>query len=290
MKTTIETFYTPDGYLLHGALYTPIKSTNRILLYTHGLSGNFYENAFISHIAEACCNSGVAFFSFNNRGHDYISDIIRPKHQEESTRIGGAYDHFADSKFDYEGAIHFVKSLRYTSVILGGHSSGSNKALYSYNQIERDSLIGIILLSPCDDTGLLESSGGISRDKLIAHAKKLVSDGNDRLLMPEEAFFGYPLSAKTFLDMFGDNSLHDVFSYRKGSASLSSFSELSIPLLTVFGDDDFISTTPREIFSMIRSALPSDCEYENAVVPGGHSYNGGEESLKDVLRHWLSTL
>jgi|WetSurMetagenome_2_1015567.scaffolds.fasta_scaffold100047_2 pimeloyl-ACP methyl ester carboxylesterase len=54
------------------------------LVHVHGWDGNFYENRFIDHAAQVCSSLGIGFVSGNNRGHDYISDILRSRRNQKS--------------------------------------------------------------------------------------------------------------------------------------------------------------------------------------------------------------
>jgi pimeloyl-ACP methyl ester carboxylesterase len=49
------------------------------VVHVHGWDGNFYENRFIDHAAQVCGRMGIGFISGNNRGHDYIADILRDR-------------------------------------------------------------------------------------------------------------------------------------------------------------------------------------------------------------------
>ncbi len=68
------------------------------VVHVHGWDGNFYENRFIDYSAQVCSKLGIGFVSGNNRGHDYISDILRSRRNQKSeTRNQNA--ELADSDF-----------------------------------------------------------------------------------------------------------------------------------------------------------------------------------------------
>jgi len=54
------------------------------VVHVHGWDGNFYENRFIDHAAQVCSSLGIGFVSGNNRGHDYIADILRSRRNQKS--------------------------------------------------------------------------------------------------------------------------------------------------------------------------------------------------------------
>lgn len=62
----------------------PLAPNSFCLVHVHGWDGNFYENRFIDQTAAVCGRLGVGFVSGNNRGHDYISDILRRSQKSET--------------------------------------------------------------------------------------------------------------------------------------------------------------------------------------------------------------
>jgi pimeloyl-ACP methyl ester carboxylesterase len=61
----------------------PLTPGSLCVVHVHGWDGNFYENRFIDHAARVCAKLGIGFVSGNNRGHDYISDILRTKRSQK---------------------------------------------------------------------------------------------------------------------------------------------------------------------------------------------------------------
>jgi hypothetical protein len=115
---------TEDGLELHGFLCPNQRSKGKGqkaesaertgVLHVHGWDGNFYENRFIYEAARVCTACGLSFLSLNNRGHDYIADILRERagSKRPETRVqraepgtkgtldylqlGGVYERMAD--------------------------------------------------------------------------------------------------------------------------------------------------------------------------------------------------
>ena len=79
MKVSTKRIYTKDGIELFGLLYEPDSKSNTVLVHVHGMGGNFYENKFLDAIAETLTSNGIAFFTFNNRGCEFIKDLYEVK-------------------------------------------------------------------------------------------------------------------------------------------------------------------------------------------------------------------
>ena len=130
-----------------GILYTPSEDTKKVVIHVHGLNGNFYENRFIDVLASSYTSKNYAFLTFNNRGRDFITELLKGN---DYTIIGGSLERFKDCILDIEGIVNWVKEKGYNEIILEGHSYGCNKVLYYYNQKKDESIKKIVLLAPCD--------------------------------------------------------------------------------------------------------------------------------------------
>jgi dienelactone hydrolase len=147
METKLVKFYSTDGLELNGALFTPEKSTQKIIIYVHGSGGNFYGNSFIKSLAEKSVANGFAFLSFDNRG---AGAMMKFKKQGENTSlmIGNELEVFEDCIHDIQGAVDFTQEVGYKEIVLVGHSLGCNKIL----QYALESGFGgrLVLLAPVD--------------------------------------------------------------------------------------------------------------------------------------------
>ena len=127
MKQELVRMSSVDNIEMVGMLYEPEAKSNRIVIHVHGLCGNFYENKFLDTLAKTYTNKGYSFLTFNNRGTNFISELIKGNDFEV---IGGCYEKFKDCLLDIEGAITYAKNKEYTEIILEGHSYGCNKVYY----------------------------------------------------------------------------------------------------------------------------------------------------------------
>ena len=147
MKQELVRLSSTDNIEMVGILYTPEEKSNKIVVHVHGLCGNFYENRFLDTLAKTYTNRGYAFLTFNNRGTNFVSELLKGDGYEV---IGGCYEKFIDCILDIEGAIKYVKEEGFTEIVLEGHSYGCNKVVYYYNKKKDERIKKIVLLAPCD--------------------------------------------------------------------------------------------------------------------------------------------
>ena len=111
MKQELVRLSSTDNIEMVGILYTPEEKSNKIVVHVHGLCGNFYENRFLDTLAKTYTNRGYAFLTFNNRGTNFVSELLKGDGYEV---IGGCYEKFIDCILDIEGAIKYVKEKGFT--------------------------------------------------------------------------------------------------------------------------------------------------------------------------------
>ena len=66
-------------------------------------------------------------------------------------------------------------------------------------------------MSPCDDIGLHIDEVGDKRYEFMQLANTLVNNGTPDALMPENTYFSYLLSARTYKESFYEGSVLDAF-------------------------------------------------------------------------------
>lgn len=289
MKTEFVNLIAEDGAILHGLYFEPDKKTNAAVVHLHGLAGNFYENAFISEMATTYTNHGIAFLSFNNRGHDYISDIaVEEGRSRDDFKGGGAYERFSDCILDLDTALNLMKERGISKICLQGHSSGCNKAVFALSQKKYDEVVCVALLSPCDDIGIMQSFLGEKFKEGLEQARNLVgSDQSETLVDADKAL--YPMCARTYLDYYEDGSDQDVFPYRDAEASFDAMNCVRVPVFVTFGTKgDYINDTPEKTFEILHAKVASNNQITTKAIDGAsHSYAEKEEVLLTELITWM---
>jgi pimeloyl-ACP methyl ester carboxylesterase len=292
------------------------------LVHVHGWDGNFYENRFIDHAAQVCARQGIGFVSGNNRGHDYVADILRDRRGQKSdvrremleveeqsgvrrsqkakgksqkpkvpeyVQLGGIYEKLADSVADIKAWIDFVVGRGAKQVILQGHSHGAIKVVHYLTTTKDPRVCGLILLSPSDDMGWAKKQLGERFLWVLARARELVRAGNGRQLLPEKDF-PYPVSAATFFDCYNKGSITGIFNVSR--TDRKEFPELAsirvLVLLAVGTVEEAFVGVPQKYVDDIRACMVNCPSFTGAVIDGApHNYLGHERELGKVLSNWL---
>lgn len=291
MKTEYVSFTAKDGVVLQGLYFEPNVKTDRAIVHLHGLAGNFYENEFILEMAKAYASCGISFLSFNNRGHDYISDVaVIGNNEKEDFKGGGAYERFSECTLDLDAALKFIKQKGSSKICVQGHSSGCNKAVFALANQPKSQVVCLALLSPCDDIGIMEF---YLKDKVgegLAQARKFIAEDKGEQFIDEDKTF-YPMCARTYLDYYENGSDQDVFPYRLPSASFDAFASLELPIMVTFGTDgEYITDSADATFEILKQKSAKPELLLTKVIQGApHNYSGKEQELVSALTSWLET-
>lgn len=237
MKQKLIRMSSIDNIEMVGILYEPEEKNNKIVIHVHGLCGNFYENRFLDTLAKTYTDKGISFMTFNNRGTNFISELLKGNDFEV---IGGCYEKFTDSLLDIEGAINYAKKTGYNEVILEGHSYGCNKVVYYYTKKKDEIIKKIVLLAPCDIPQ--ECVKFLSKEEYeIAknESTKFVKEGKTDQLIDFSLNANGKISAGTYYYDFLPGGENDFIKYRDGKDGKSKvLNNIDIPVLVIFGDND----------------------------------------------------
>ena len=275
-----------DGIEMPGILYTPKDYTEGICIHVHGMNGNFYENRFVDVLAESYTKKGYSFLTFNNRGRDFITELIK---DNDFTLIGGSLERFQDSLFDIQGTIDYVKKLGYKNIILEGHSYGCNKVLYYYNKIEDNSIKKIVLLAPCDIPE--ESKKFLSSDEYenaVRESEELVQKRREMELINYSVMANGKVAAGTFYYDFLPDGENDFIRYRDGIVGNSDvLSCIKIPVLVIFGDkDEYVLTESIDVVTGYLKNNISNCNIQ-IINNTDHIFTDKFNELGEIIKCYL---
>ena len=285
-------FLTEDGLELQGLFVPPGDGARTALVHVHGLDGNFYENRFIDTVAEVCRRRGLGFLTFNNRGHDYISDIIVEREGEETgfRQVGGMYERLEECVPDIRAAIEFVWERGCERVLLQGHSHGGIKVLHYLSETRDPAVVGLVLMSPSDDFGLARANLGKRFEEFVEMARRMKEQGRERMLMPVAAF-PYPTSGLAFLDTLGPDSIAKMFNLsRTDREEFPELNSVEVPVLMVVGTVEEAFVQPaQEYVDRVGEQLARVPSFTGVVVEGApHNYLGCEDEVAGALDRWLA--
>ncbi|MFZ5365893.1 MAG: alpha/beta fold hydrolase [Patescibacteria group bacterium] len=293
MKTTFQRIYTEDNLELSGLLYEPDIPTKTAVAHVHGMAGNFYENKFVDFIAKTLTNNGIAFCPFNNRGAEYIEDVIVLQKDGYTTKwIGETREKFSDCVLDIKAHLDFLSQSGFETIHLQGHSLGCVKAIYYLSKTQDKRVASLIIISPPDMLGLVRTGEEKQKfSKFLEKAKQMVKEGKGNDLMPWMVWGEYPISANTYLDLFGDNSEAGVFNFYKPHDEFKMLSSIKVPIVALMGrKDDSFTASIEKTFELIKNKAKSSPRVETKIIGEAlHSYRGHEQQLADAILDWVKS-
>ena len=255
MKQELVRINSIDGIEMVGILYKPEETSNTIVIHVHGLCGNFYENRFLDTLAKTYTNKGISFLTFNNRGTNFISELLKGN---EFEIIDGCYEKFIDCLLDIEGAINYAKEKGYKNIILEGHSYGCNKVIYYYDKKRDESIKKIVLLAPCD----------IPQECI-------------KYLSQEE----YEIAKRESTRLVSEGKKNDFIRYVDGVNGKSEIlNNIDIPVLVIFGDiDECVLTQDIETVKGYLNKNIKNCDIQ-IIEDADHSYTDKYEELGEIIK------
>ena len=284
MKQELVRINSSDKIEMVGMLYEPEEKSNKIVIHVHGLCGNFYENRFLDILAKSYTNKGISFLTFNNRGTNFISELLKGNNFEI---IGGCYERFIDCLLDIEGAINYVKEKGYNNIILEGHSYGCNKVIYYYNKKKDNSISKIVLLAPCDIPQECAKFLGKEEYEIAKReSTRLINEGKQRKLINFSVNANGKISAGTYYNDFLPDGENDFIRYKDGENSKNKIlNSIDIPVLIVFGDSDECVLT--ENIETVKGYLNKNIKNSNIQIINGadHSYTDKYEELGKIIEN-----
>lgn len=283
MKQELVRINSIDSIEQPGILYSPNNDTSKIVIHVHGLNGNFYENRFIDTLAKSYTDNNYAFLTFNNRGRDVITELLKG---DGFTVIGGSLERFKDCILDIDGVVNWVIEKGYNEIILEGHSYGCNKVLYYYNYRKSDYFKKIVLLAPCDIPS--EGKKFLNREeyeKAKNDSTRLVQEGKENDLIDFPVMANGKVAAGTYYYDFLPGGVNDFIRYVDGENGRSEFlNSIEIPVLVIFGDmDECVLTQPIEVVKKYLTNNLRNCNIQ--IINGAdHLYAGKYDELGKIIK------
>lgn len=286
MKAELVRITAGDDLELVGLYAAPEGTTaRRAILHTHGLAGNFYENRFIANICEAVLAKGLAFLATNNRGHDYRSDNLKGNGTDTTYLPGGAtLDIIEDCVHDIGGGAAFLAERGHEEIYFEGHSLGCSKSVYYLSEVGHPTCAGLVLISPPEVFGLQGERGEAALEEALARAREFVAGGRGDTLI--EVGRDVPYTATTFVSMYGNRDVTDIFPFRLGEGGdYGRLASISCPILVTYGDiEEAVNVPVEHAASLIEKMATSSPRVASLIVRGAnHAYWGHEGELASAV-------
>ncbi len=265
---------TRDGLALEGIIVEPRKKDKNktALIWLHGLSSKFSSGqTLIKELSGMCRKSGLGYFKFNNRGHD-VADF------EDIGLIGAGFEKFTDCVLDIRAMILFAKSLGYKNIILTGHSTGANKALYYVYKTKDRIVKKLVLLGPISDiAALIKEVGRKELDRRVKIAQE-IKNKNPKTLVPMD--FGL-YSAGRYLSLSKPGTPEDVFPYHNPQGSWKELKSVKIPVAVIFGQrDQHLDRPAKKLVEIFAEKAASTKSFSGVIIKGAnHGFHKKEKEV-----------
>ena len=299
MKAEVVNFKVDDGVKLDGLIYNYSDIKDSIIISTHGMGSNCFRNR-DKEIAKLIENTNISLLTYNNRGAGILTNIKKETNNEITTIIlGCANENIYECYYDIKGAIEFVISLGYTKIFLQGHSLGSTKTIYTYNNLKSenydklDYIKGVIILSLLDiPQGIIDLFQYKDEDtkKLIDYALKLEKEGNGNIFMPEGTFL-QPVSASEFIRLCIKNDEINFAKYHDLNYNYKEINNINVPLFMRWGNKgELISQDSKELVSMLKNRIHNKNLNIDYIDGANHMFEGYEDVLAKQIINFITHL
>lgn len=274
---------TKDKLYLHG-LYSAGSKDEPVILFVHGLGGNFYENYFVQVLGKEVSKNNIAFLSGNNRGNG--SDTTFLNTDGEFVRIGSRYELLEDAHQDITAWIKFLIDKGYSQIILTGHSAGTVKVVrYLFEGELKNRVSKLILLSPIDSLGYRIAHGRNNIESFLEKAQAKVDEGKGEELVTTE-FDHDILSYQTFISWYKRDDFGRMFEFCDRNYDFSVLKKVSVPTSIIVGtkDEYFHPASPEhpeDAMSILLKNIPSS---EGEIIQNAnHGFINFERELSKII-------
>ena len=146
----------------------------------------------------------------------------------------------------------------------------------------------MILMSPSDDIGLQKHSLGQRFEDSLRIAEKMVKQDKGKEFVPDWANY-FPISAKTYLDLFGAANKINLFQFSDPSFKFPELRKIYCPILAFYGTErEAILGSVDEALALIKRNASSSAVCKTAKIVGAsHNYRGYENQVADLIVNWL---
>lgn len=280
IPVSLARIVTRDRMALDGIVVEPRKKSRAALVWIHGLGSNFaHGQPLIAKLSAACRADGIGYFKFNTRGHDIVN--------RDSPRNGGSgFERFEDCIHDIRAVIREAKRLGYRTIILAGHSTGANKALYYLYKTKDPGVKGLVLLGAVSDIAAgRKKFGPANLARGVALAEKLVKKHPDALMPRQYGIF----TAQRFLSMFRAKGAEDVFPYLDPRAAWKELKSIRAPVAVIFGDkDQYLNPPAQKRMDTFRANAPLAKSFSGAIIKDAdHGFKGKEKEVALIMTRWI---
>jgi pimeloyl-ACP methyl ester carboxylesterase len=171
-------------------------------------------------------------------------------------------------------------------VILAGHSTGANKALYYMARTRDRRVRGLLLLGPVSDVAAeVKRIGRRELARRVAVVERLARRDPESLVPREFGFW----SARRYLSLYRPGGAEDVFPYYREGARWGALGEIRVPIAAILGGrDEFLDRPATEVLDALARHATRARSYTGIAIPGAlHGFRGHEGALATEIVRWV---
>lgn len=275
---------TSDGVTLDGIYVRPKRRSDAALIWIHGLTSYFHSGqTLVKELSSRCRNARIGYFKFDNRGHDLVS-----RGQGSRALFGTLFERFEDCIHDIRATIGLARRLGYKKIILAGHSTGANKAVYYLYKIKDRNITGLMLVGALNDISAEKTRVGVKKfNEAMRLAKKLYQKNPNSFFISNKFLW----TARRFLSAHTPGTAEDVFPYYNLKANWRAYKNIKTPTAFLIGSrDEYSDRSAQELISIFKKHSRAK-SFSGFVIKGaGHSFVKKERGLADVIVKWIKSL
>lgn len=285
MNVELVRVVTKDGVRLEGALRLP-ESTGSgrlpvdIVIFHHGVGGNFYVQTFFEPMSDHFLARGCAVLRVNNRGHDlaYNSPV---------GRLGAAFETVDDCRLDWAAWTDLAESRGFRKIGLWGQSLGAVKTIYALAVQPDPRIARAITTSPprFSYSAYTARPDGAAFLASYERAQKLVDVGEPRSVIAADLPTSLMMAAGTYVEKYGPAERYDV---------LKHLPSVKTPLLVTIGGEEGIHDDKPDRFAfggLAEKVAAQASDLPNVtfeLIPGAdHAYTNRHDELWAAVERWL---
>ena len=285
-------FELEDKVELYGLLHKPENNTEEVVISIHGMQSDCFKRR-EDILSKEINKAGIAYFAFNNRGHDLMC-YTKKTDGTKALNGGSVYEDVLECYYDIKGAIEKMIELGFKKIHLQGHSLGCTKIIYAYNKLKGEKYLNlkyinsVILLSLVDIPDCQRYDLGEKKyNEMLEFANKKEKEGKLMYLMPENSF-DHPISIKTYLRYFRDNSKIDFAKFSDKNYDFKELNNIEIPLFLRWGENDLVIQNLEELIEFLKGKINNKKLDISYIKDTDHGYTNKEETLGKEIAKFLT--
>lgn len=297
MKLEKVYFNSEDNLDLIGLLHTPNseEDIDTVIISVHGITSNclkYREDV----QAKKITDMGLAYFTFNNRGHDIINTYDRITDNGMQFYGSGA-ENIYDSYYDIKSAMLEMQDRGYKNIILEGHSMGCTKVVYTYNEFIDNNEIdmlemisGVILLSMVDIPTAIRVILDKDYKKVVSYLQMQRKRGKgDNLIILDNSL--PPIRPNTILAYIDDNKKIDFAKFGDKRSAFRKLNNIKVPLFMRWGNvNELIFQDAKELVELMNNKIKKEDKDISYIDGANHNYNRKEEELSNQICNFIKRI